>query len=380
MTQTTDTLHPDDVLLFHEVVRATKNVAKQYELHLKEIQPHPDCSYAKSPLGDCAHDGTIRLTMRGKTNGVWDEEPRHEEDVWDTAAHELAHLKHMNHGIAFQEFETEMLAAIRNRKQDHREKVLARLVKMQAQRDGEATLGNLDAAEAFAAAINRMLIDYELNPSDIDYARTADTDPIVDVRVDLKKYGIKAQGSRIAWQEQLARIVATAHLCTFLISTRHNSITFVGTKSHATVAEYVYGTLVPPVKKMSLRDYEAFMRVCIKEGRRHELHGFMGSWLHSFMERLSQRFDEARKAAVAAAAPGIPGGESTAMVRLDGALAKVKKHIDDRFSRKRKYASALNSPYGHHEEGRAKGLAAANSMVIGRRGVTGERSPKLLGS
>jgi hypothetical protein len=43
-------LHPDDVLLFHEVANAMRHVAKQYELPLRTVVPHPDCHYTTSPL------------------------------------------------------------------------------------------------------------------------------------------------------------------------------------------------------------------------------------------------------------------------------------------------------------------------------------------
>jgi hypothetical protein len=75
-------LHPDDVLLFHEVANAMRHVAKQYELPLRTVVPHPDCHYTTSPLGDCGYDGEIRLTLRGRIDNDWDDEPRHEDDVW----------------------------------------------------------------------------------------------------------------------------------------------------------------------------------------------------------------------------------------------------------------------------------------------------------
>jgi hypothetical protein len=174
-------LHPDDVLLFHEVAAAMRRVARRYDLALAAVTGHPKPDYRTSPLGDCSRDGHIRLVLRGQAAGQWDAEPRRPEDVWDTAAHELAHLRHHNHGVAFQEFEEEMREAVRNQSEDHREKILRKVVKLQAQRDSEAKLGNAEAAEAFASAVNRMLLDYELSPTDVDYARTAADDPVVEI-------------------------------------------------------------------------------------------------------------------------------------------------------------------------------------------------------
>lgn len=367
-------LHPDDLLFFNEVAGAMRRVAKHYNLPLRMITalPMPKDGLADR-LGDCNGSGDIRLVMRATDNGVWVDNPRSPESVWGTAAHELAHLKHMNHGIAFQEFRLELVRAMANQQEDHREKVLARLVKMQASRDGEASIGNTEAAEAFASAINRMLIEHELNPSDIDYARATDRDPVIEVKVNLGAYKIVAKHARVAWQESLARIVAKAHLCTFLIRTGSNDIFFVGTKSHATVAEYTYGILVPAADKMATTARNSYDYECRrKQNNPQGAMGFREAWLSGFLTRINERFSEAREAAVVAA----PEGTSTALIRLEGALIKARKYTDDKFKSKRRTPS-LNGLNDRHPEGRARGRSAADAMVLGRRGVTGATQKRL---
>lgn len=373
-------LHPDDVLLFNEVAAAMRRVARKYKLPLRAVEafPMPDRGMADR-LGECRSDGTIRLVMRATVDGQFCDEPRTPEDIWRTAAHELAHLRHFNHGEAFQVFELEMREAVSNERVDHRQKLLDKLVKMQDARDGEARLGNEAAAEAFAAAINRMLIEHELSPTDVDYARTRDDDPIVELSTDLSKYRIETRKVRVAWQETLARIVANAHLCTFLIHSGSNSIIFVGTRSHATVAEYVYGTLVPAAQKMCDAAYHDYGMESIAEFGKWKARepGFRESWMAAFTERIRERFDEARRAAVAQAAVDVPGGTSQALMRLDGQLIRVRKYVDDKFRGK---ASPLRRVSAYHAEGRARGRVAADAVPIGRRGVTGSSSPrKLLG-
>lgn len=365
-------IHPDDVLFFNEVVGVMRRVAKHYDLPLTHVAAYPMPSKSMADrLGDCGHDGVIRLVMRATVDGQFVEEPRSPEDVWRTAAHELAHLRHMNHGLAFQTFELEMRQAVANFRVDHRQKVIDRLVKMAASRDSEAKIGNADAAEAFAGAINKMLIEHELNPSDIDYARTSDNDPVLEMMVDLSKYRIEKKQTRIAWQESLARTVANAHLCTFLLRSGSNNIWFVGTRSHATVAEYVYGTLVPAAISMcdqAYHDYGMESVATLGKWKAREP-GFRESWMVAFIQRITERFDEARKSAVATAAANVPGGTNTALIRLDGQLVKVRQYIDNKFKSKRG-ASPLQRISATHAEGKARGRAAADAMTIGRRGVT----------
>jgi hypothetical protein len=372
-------IHPDDLLFFHEVANAMKNVAKAYHLNLKSITHYKMPERGMSDrMGQCTASGDISLVLRCTVNGVWCDEPMSPDEVWDTAAHELAHLKHMNHGLEFQEFRLELAQALQNRKQDHKEKVIARLVKMQKSREGEAAIGNLEAAESFAAAINRMLIEYELHPSDIDYARTADNDPVIELPVNMGTYNIKVKKARIAWQESLARIVAKAHLCQFLIRQGSNQIWFVGTKSHATVAEYAYGIMVPAVEKMACYDYHKAQAAYAKVGENWRITGFSSSWHIAFAQRVTERFEEARRLAVSQASEPVPGGESTALLRLDGALVKVRAYINDKF-KSRRGVSALNSMRGgSHQAGLTAGRAAADRMAIGRRGVAGAAAPKLL--
>lgn len=364
-------LHPDDLLFFNEVRTAMRRVAKKYDLALRSVEAMTMPANGMSDrLGDCNGNGDIRLVMRATVDGQFCDEPRTPASVWSTAAHELSHLRHMNHGRAFNEFWTELHEALTNEQGDHRSKVIDKLVKLQAQQQSESAIGNSAAAEAFAGMINKMLIEHELNPSDIDYARVTDKDPIVEITVDLSKYRIERKKSRIAWQETLARVVANAHLCSFLIRTGSNSITFVGTKSHATVAEYVFGTLVPAVNTMATHEYWRFRAPFKGKGNDESAtHGFKASWIAAFITRVNERFEEARKAAVTQAAADVPNGASVAMIRLDGALVKVRKYVDDKF-KARRGVSALALERGRNSEGAARGRAAADKMAIGRRGVT----------
>lgn len=370
MTKPNIPIHPDDVLFFNEVVGVMQKVAKQYDLPLRQVvgasMPAEGMSDFK---GRCSSDGTIELVMRCTVDGQFVAEPRSPQAVWDTAAHELAHLRHANHGVKFNEFWQELREAIDNLQVDHRQKTIDKLLKMQKSRDGEAALGNNDAAEAFAAAINKMMLEHELEPSDLDYAHAMQDDPVVEVKTDLKKYRVEQKQSRIAWQETLARIVANAHLCKFLVRSRSNDIWFVGTRSHATVAEYVYGILVRNANVMSWKAYRAYLEEGIEAyGKAKAVKaGFRSSWQMAFVERVAERLKEARTAAVA----DVPmEHRGTALMRLEGALVKAQQYVDDKF-KARRGLPALAYSRASNAEGARQGRAAADAMPIGRRGVTG---------
>lgn len=161
-------------------------------------------------------------------------------------------------------------------------------------------------------------------------------------------------------------------MCTFLLNRGSNKIWFVGTKSHASVAEYAYGTLTPIVDKLSDKEYYAYLGQCQREGCSWKAHGFRPAWLQAFVTRINERFFESRKAAIAEAP-----NESTALVRLNGALAKVDKYIEDKFASTHRHVEALKGAK-YHAAGREAGRAAADRVPLGRRGVEG-LATKLIG-
>lgn len=364
-------LHPDDVLFFAEVAAAMKAVAARYGLPLRTISHlPPDYSgFDTDRWGDCDAKGNIRLLLRAKVSGRWTDDPLSPKEVWKTAAHELAHLKHLEHSEAHEELMKEMEDALANHTEDHREKVLRKLVKMKAQQESEAKIGNSEAADAFAGMINKMLLENELRPSDIDYARANLDDPVVEIPSDLLRYGMPVRKMRSAWQESLARVVAKAHLCSFLIIPRSNIIVFVGTKSHATVAEYAYGVLVAAAEKIADTEWTAHYRLCEKEGDTKKARGFRQSWLRAFVRRISERFEEELKSALRTSILET-GSTGTALMRIDNSMIKVQTYIDDKFKgKKKRKADPLNGYKDHNSEGAVWGRAAADRMTLGRRGI-----------
>jgi hypothetical protein len=103
MTKIIYPLHVEDVPLFAKIQDAMKTVASNYRLRLTSIEPMtmPATGMADR-LGECSHDGRIRLVLRCTVNGEWCDAPMSPDEVWDTAAHELAHLRFFDHSTVTQ--------------------------------------------------------------------------------------------------------------------------------------------------------------------------------------------------------------------------------------------------------------------------------------
>jgi predicted metal-dependent hydrolase len=61
--------------------------------------------------GACYADGTIRIRLRHATSG----EPLKYSSLVNTLCHELAHLRHFNHGLAFRSLYAQILEYARDR-------------------------------------------------------------------------------------------------------------------------------------------------------------------------------------------------------------------------------------------------------------------------
>ncbi len=248
-------------------------------------------------------------------------------------------------------------------------KLLDKLAKMVASRDGEAKIGNEAAAEAFATAINRLLLDHDLSMEEVQYRATVDTDPVIELDVDYKKYGGDAKKARVGWQEALAHMVADAHMCKLLVYRGSNVVRFVGTKSHATVAEYAHGTLSAAVEKLSWDAYNTYFYGLKGRGEDvRQCRGFRAAWLSAFIARLKVRFAEAKRNAVAAAEPGV------GLMRISQSLAKAQAHID---GMKLRMSKGARMDRAYNREGARQGKEAADKIALDRRGVSGGQAPKL---
>lgn len=360
-------IHPDDVLLFSQVAAAMREVARRYGLPLGKIVHRPVQKYrGRDTLGLChLATGDIEIVIRIKENGRWTDGRLSTEEIWDTAAHELAHLRHGQHHEPFWQLCDELKHAMTTEKKDDKDKLIDRVIKLQRSAEGEAAMGNAEAAQAFAAMVNKYLVDNELAMSDVE--RKVE-DPVIEKMVDMSRFGIKYSKARVGWQESLARIVARANLCTFLLRPGTNEIWFVGTKSHVDVAEYMFGTLTPAISVMSDKEAYFYKLKCNREKRPQEAKGFREAWQRSFLRRLEERLEQAKDEAIAQAQRTGGMEKSTAMVLLNSALMKVHAHIDAKFKGK-KGAGRLNQRYSFNAAGERAGREAADRLEIGRKGV-----------
>ncbi|MCP3983322.1 MAG: M48 family metallopeptidase [bacterium] len=78
-------------------------IAKHFELRYRAIEA--ERANVKSRYGSCYSDGTIKIRLRHAKTG----KPLKYSSLVATLCHELAHLRHFNHGLRFRDFNQTVL-------------------------------------------------------------------------------------------------------------------------------------------------------------------------------------------------------------------------------------------------------------------------------
>lgn len=97
---------------------------------------------------------------------------------------------------------------------------------------------------------------------------------------------------------------------------------------------------------------------------------YRASWLTGFIERIAERFEEARRVEVQAS-----GNSSMALIRLDKALVRAADYVKEKYTRKGPAVIGLS---GGSADGEAAGRAAADRMAL-NKGLTTSGSRQLGG-
>jgi len=237
------------------------------------------------------------------------------------------------------------------------EKLLDKLAKMKRHADSAADIGSEAEAQAFAEAINRMLLEHKLEMSDIEFTEYEKEQPVVKKVVQPSEHGIREVNNRVVWQERLAGIVARAHFCRILVHCGSNRITLVGRAEDIQVAEYLYVTILRTAESLAKKAHGKYYRECFKrDGHGQAAAGFKESFYQAFIVRLAQRLEDLKQQAAAST--------STALIRIEQSMQAVND-----FMANGKYGTAapLQRLAASHRDGLAEGRRAADAVNLSTR-------------
>ena len=246
------------------------------------------------------------------------------------------------------------------------EKIVDKIRKLKAHAESAEMIGSEAEAQAFAAAMQRLMNEHTVTMTDIEFKDYERDEPVDEWRIDYSKYDdIKVKSSRIAWIERLSSIVAKAYHCQILVTQGSSSIILVGRSSDCEVAEYMIVTLQRSAEKLARKEYGAYFRKCQREGNVNAARGFRTAFLQGFVMRLAARLEEERDQQMTSS--------STALVRVD---KKMRAIVDFMSGRSYGKSKALRSRASLNAAGVARGRKMADDVDLRANGVKAGATPK----
>lgn len=168
------------------------------------------------------------------------------------------------------------------------ERVLDLIKKLNAKAESASKIGSSAEAEAFAAKVTQMLLDYNLSMDEISLEGQT-VEPIDREIFRPELFGVTAKKSRILWQEILAIAVAQANFCRILVHPGRNSLSFVGRRHNREVAMWLYGSLVADLEEVATKEYVRYFYQCRDNGDVTVARGYRASWLTGAVTAVQRR-------------------------------------------------------------------------------------------
>lgn len=181
---------------------------------------------------------------------------------------------------------------------EQKEKILEKLRKLMNLKESATELGNEGEANAAAAGITRLLIEYNLSESDIPEQEKIEN-PIISQEIPFK-----AEVSGI-WHGDLVDVICNFNMCRCLIIRTSNNgrmkrskYEIVGRKKNVEVVLYLISLLSHQFVTIGKRTYPQYKHDCFWKYGKHpnSLTMYLKSFLCGCVVGLYQKFDEAQKA------------------------------------------------------------------------------------
>lgn len=177
-----------------------------------------------------------------------------------------------------------------------REKILQKLRKLMNLKESATELGNEGEAQAAAAGITRLLMEYNLSEADIPEQEKVDN-PVIAEEIPYK-----AEENDGVWFSALVGLVCQYNMCRHLIvrssrsggRLKRSKFRLVGRKKNVEIAQYLISFLSRQFVSIGNRKYPIFVRE-YERMNPPTLHKFLRSFLYGCVMGLSMKFEEERR-------------------------------------------------------------------------------------
>lgn len=237
--------------------------------------------------------------------------------------------------------------------------IMDKIRKVYEQEQGERAVGNEDAAARIAELLRGLLAKHKLTMLDVESHCVDATEQVEQRAVAWEDHGLERKRRRCEWTEKLALIVAKAHGCASLCASGTNRVWIVGKSSNVDVAEFSLVTLTRAAIDLADRSY----RAARKEAGGSPGREFRASFLHGFVARIGQRFDEIEDSATQ-----VGGDDEAALVLLRDDYAEASEAVSG--LRPARPIGGASTDWNAYR----RGAAEASSVDLEGRAVRGDGS------
>lgn len=243
----------------------------------------------------------------------------------------------------------------------------------------QGDIASLNEAEAFADKIQQLLLQHNLTISEVEFVAEQRNNPVGAELWDPASYGTKQLNRRSQWREELAAVVAHAHLCRLLVLPGSNVLFFVGREADRKCGAYAYGMLVHFAEKHSRSERRRIRRELRHKGESTAAaYGWREAWLRGFTLRVAERYRAMERAAVlqatqqAQAIARLQGGGTApggALVRRLEDVRQAAKDFVDSLAPGEVDALDDKDPERLSLAGLQAGYRAGDRVALGRQGL-----------
>lgn len=221
-------------------------------------------------------------------------------------------------------------------------KILDKLRKLLRQSEGERAIGNLAAAQTFAAKVQELLTKHKLSMGDIpvlDEATTAEA-------VGDETVSAGSQRRLATWQLLLITLVAKANECKAIGIPGSNTFHLIGTETNRKMVSLLFSYFSLLAKDLADNETRD-----VGEGRR-----FKNAYLYGFAEAVGNRLVEQSNRTEQQAKQ--LQSSSTALIRLSDNREAVVRYVKEKY----KFQSSARPSLQH--DGYRMGHAAGSNVAL----------------
>jgi hypothetical protein len=252
------------------------------------------------------------------------------------------------------------------------EVVIRKIQKLQAHSENAAEIGNVREAENYATAMRRLMDQYRISMSEVQFVDYRQKEQIQEHRIKWKDFDLEETKRRCLWIENLSRMVCRAYGCRVVVIHKSNAILLIGRENTCKIAEYTIVTLRRAAERLAayalketgvpFLDAMEFLGKMKESDRNKNTRRWKQSWLDGFTSKIEKRLESEVVS------------NSTAIVRVKTELNDANDYINNnsRFSNSKALTKIekIKSAF-------QKGEKAAENLDLKGRAVNGKENKKI---